>query len=152
MKSDAVSMALSDLVVAAGFVRKRDTWYRATEDLIQVLNVQKSRYGQQYYLNLGIWLKPLGEVQFPKENVCHVRIRARQLDEATRAEFEKCLDLDSGITPEERENQIRRLVDDVVLPFFARCESIAQIRQVYNSGVLKRAAVLSTAQEFLTGQ
>jgi hypothetical protein len=37
---------------AAGFAAKSGSWYRDTEETVQVINLQKSNYDDSYFLNL----------------------------------------------------------------------------------------------------
>jgi hypothetical protein len=43
-----------------GFTKKSGSWYREERDSILVANLQKSDFSDAYFINLGIWLKPLG--------------------------------------------------------------------------------------------
>lgn len=71
-----LSQALSDELLPAGFRRKGSNWTKAGEDVVAVINLQKSNYDESYFLNLGFWLVELGENAEPKEEQCHVRTRA----------------------------------------------------------------------------
>lgn len=57
-------LALEDVLGPAGFTRKGDSWYRRSEEIVEVVNLQKSQWGAQFYLNYGIWLRALGEEPF----------------------------------------------------------------------------------------
>lgn len=50
----------------AGFSKHSGSWYRDTDDVITVAELQKSQYGLQYYVNIALWLRPLGEAKTPK--------------------------------------------------------------------------------------
>lgn len=70
--------AIGKPLKAAGFKKKANTWFLNNDETIAVLNLQRSSYGPQYYINVGLWLKPLGEVDIPKEHHCHIRCRWRR--------------------------------------------------------------------------
>jgi Domain of unknown function (DUF4304) len=67
--------ALAQLLKPLGFKKLRGTWHRATADTIQVINVQGSQWGPEYYLNVGTYLRALGAEVAPPEFRCHVRSR-----------------------------------------------------------------------------
>ena len=67
--------ALAVLLKPLGFKKTRGTWHRTTEDTIQIINVQGSQWGPEYYLNVGTYLRALGEELTPPEYRCHVRAR-----------------------------------------------------------------------------
>jgi len=53
---------------AAEMTKHSGSWYRTGDDVITVLNLQKSQYSLRYYVNVGWWLRALGDAKFPKEN------------------------------------------------------------------------------------
>lgn len=63
----------------AGFVKKGQSWYFDGKDAIVVVNLQKYNFDELYFINMGIWLKALGENAFPQENLCHIYLRAEAL-------------------------------------------------------------------------
>jgi len=56
--------SIGDVLQPAGFDRKGQSWYLAGADAIVVFNLQKSDYDEVYYVNLGFWLKQLGDATF----------------------------------------------------------------------------------------
>jgi hypothetical protein len=61
------------------FKKKSRTWWRTTDDVIQVVNLQKSAYGERLYVNLGLYIRSLGSEQNPPEYRCHIRVRLERL-------------------------------------------------------------------------
>ena len=64
---------------AAGYKKKARTWWRTTADSVQVVNLQKSPYGEQVYVNLGLYVRALGTEEFPPENRCHIQARLERV-------------------------------------------------------------------------
>jgi hypothetical protein len=59
-----------------GFKKIRTTWHKTTDTLILVFNIQGSQWStEDYYINLGIYLKSLGNESAPPEYRCHIRTR-----------------------------------------------------------------------------
>ncbi len=123
----------------AGFEQKADTWYSEKEDVIQIVNVQKSNYGRKYYINIALWLKARGRLPAGKtqEYLWHVRSRWEQIiPRADCNRLERLLDLeDTSIDDENRAAEISRYVRDFILPFFERTKSLGALRDQYQSTV-----------------
>ena len=138
----------------AGFKRKSDTWYSSRHDTVLILNLQKSTFGQQYYVNLGVWLKALGENETPKENHCHVRCRWKAtMPDVDAAELERLLDLaDGSMSAAERVSRISELLNGHVLPFFAQVASLDGLRTALGSKSCRIHYVTRTAKELLGGR
>lgn len=48
-----IKAIVKDYMKTAGFRCKRNSWYRQCNDLLQIVNIQKSCWGNQYYINVG---------------------------------------------------------------------------------------------------
>jgi Domain of unknown function (DUF4304) len=68
--TNEVQIAFDALGKAAGMAKWPDNWYRSSDDMIVVVNLQKSEYGPSDYVNVGWWLRILGDAKFPKEYPC----------------------------------------------------------------------------------
>jgi hypothetical protein len=79
-----IETLVASTLKSAGYKKKARTWWRTTPDSIQVVNLQKSPYGEQVYVNLGLYVRALGNEEFPPENRCHIRAR---LERVVPAEF-----------------------------------------------------------------
>ncbi len=85
---------LNDFGSSAGFIKNSGAWYRRQGDAISVVDLQKSQYGNQYYINVGLWLLEIADERFPKEWVCHLRTRLEALlPPHEEPRLEKLLDL-----------------------------------------------------------
>ncbi|MBA1158656.1 DUF4304 domain-containing protein [Microvirga mediterraneensis] len=58
-----------------GFKRDALTWRLLTPDAVCLVNIQKSAGGGRVYVNLGILLRWIEDIQDPKEYECHLRSR-----------------------------------------------------------------------------
>jgi hypothetical protein len=99
--TNPLRLALEDALGPAGFQRKGDSWFRRTDEVVEIVNLQKSQYGPLYYLNYALWLRALGEEQFPREERCHVRMRADNIV-SSEAQLARLLDLRSDLGESER--------------------------------------------------
>jgi hypothetical protein len=143
MTDNILHAAISPELIAHGFRRHRQAWYRSTREVVQVFNLQKSQWGEQYYMNLGLWLKELGGLATPPESKCHIRIRATELPRAKA--IARLLDLDKDVPSVERSNALRAALVAHVFPFFDACSSldgIVQLREKLAPYVVSDAADL----------
>jgi hypothetical protein len=106
---NAVQKAFDRFGRAAGFEKKSGAWYRRCDEVVAVVDLQKSQYGPQYYVNVAFWLRALGEEQYPKTWKSHVQVRLGSLLTPELAERAKrLLDLDQEIPVEQRTEELCR--------------------------------------------
>jgi Domain of unknown function (DUF4304) len=76
MDVESFAAALGLQLKAHGFRKQRLNWRKDLGESIAVLNVQISPWGDRsYYVNVGVYLKVLGEELAPPHNRCHVQQR-----------------------------------------------------------------------------
>lgn len=73
--SDAVHQELKPI----GAKRKSLTWRLHGREVISVLNLQRSQYSPGFYLNVGFWIRQLGDTDTPRCEQCHVQARAEEI-------------------------------------------------------------------------
>ena|SRR5687768_5205063 len=94
-----------------GYKKSGPTWRRAKDDTLQVLNLQKSDFGDSFYLNVGLYLTALGDERRPTEYRCHVRCRAERLMPREEiAEMRGLLDFTTDVPSERRYQELRELI------------------------------------------
>ena len=144
MTNSSLLMAILDQSLREfGFKKKSSSWYRSSNDVVQVVNLQRSQYGNQYYFNCGIGIKGLGLPDFPKEQQCHIRFRAASVvPDETRSKIEAIFDLDNDdFLDDERSREALSLVEEVLLPILNRCSSKNGIIDSIKNGVFVRAMI-----------
>ncbi|WP_437923837.1 DUF4304 domain-containing protein [Sorangium sp. So ce291] len=149
-----IKLAADAALMEAQFLRKSGIWYRDTEETVLVVDVQHSNFGQQYYINLGIFVKGLSQKPTrlpPKENECHVRLRLESLmPEAEEQVRQVLLDLENeSIGFFERKQRILELVASVAVPFLSQCSTRAGICEANRNGQLDSAIVHKSVREAL---
>jgi len=82
MNKDQFSELLAPQLKKVGFRKKGRTWHRENDEVIQVFNIQGSSWDMEdFYVNLGIYLRAIGSDPRPSENHCHVQQRVpREID------------------------------------------------------------------------
>jgi len=141
-----IKLAIDATLRKAQFQRKANTWYKELDETTLVVNVQKSSFGEQYYINLGILVKGFlasrNDIVPPKETDCHIRLRVESLNPDEDEPLKQALNLENhSISPAERQERVGKLITDVALPFLLRCSTHAGIRAMYRQGGLDRALV-----------
>lgn len=117
-KKEIIKSIHKDLV-ELNYKRKTDTWYLQKSDFICVLNLQKSAWGNKYYINLGVYIKDDSSLDFPKEYQCHIRWRLTE--ETTNIQsFNKNLDFeDNSVSIKNKLKMISKAIIDVTVPLFS---------------------------------
>jgi hypothetical protein len=146
-----LSVAFGEPLRAVGFKKRRsDTWYRDSAEIISVLNLQKSNYGRQYYVNVALWIKELGDAESPPEPQCQVRCRWECLMPENERRAARLLNMDdTSLSDEKQVSEIQRLLNDYVLPFFLKVETLADLRSLYRSDAWPNCAVYKIAEDLL---
>ncbi|MCB9981965.1 MAG: DUF4304 domain-containing protein [Rhodospirillales bacterium] len=151
--SRLIREALSVPLEKAGFKKKSDTWYWGNDEVVLLLNLQKSQYGEQYYVNCGIGLKSLGAVDFPKENQGHIRFRLTTLadNEESRKSIELLFDMESSpLYNQARQAKITHLIEELVLPIFQSCSSEVGVIKAVGAGLFAKAMVHKLVKDMIT--
>lgn len=135
-----------------GFKKKASTWYRQLEGILQVVNLQKSSWGMQFYVNLCF--VPAGmEIEgmpTPKQHKCPIWIRLEAAFPEQKEEIEKVFELEaSTISEQDKAEEVVRLVNELVLPFMARMKDTFSLREAVEGGRFKNAWVNLAAQKHL---
>ena len=73
-----VQRALDPGLTAVAFRRSGQTWRRAGEFGIEVVNLQ-SVHGTHVFINLGLYINGLGNDVEPREEQCHIRARLERV-------------------------------------------------------------------------
>ncbi len=152
MNKKNLESVISDSLQLGDFRKKGMTWYRQRKESLQVLNLQKSSYGDQYYLNLCF--VPTGmEVEglpTPKEHKCPIRIRLTSIfDKDFKSEVESLLDLERESASDViREIGIRDLCKSQVIPFLDEIEKVG-LKNAIVQGRFANGAVTLAAKRFM---
>ncbi len=147
---DVIVSALVETATRYGFRGVRQTnYYRERPETICVLNLQKSSWGPQFYLNAAVWFTRLGPERRPKEYNCHIiwRVDSLLIGEQSKA-FTEALNLDHSIPDDRRSSLIKDGVDTYGFGLLARCESEEAALQIASeNGPPVRVALKARRQE-----
>jgi uncharacterized protein DUF4304 len=134
----------------AGFRRRKDTWYRSNEDTITLVNLQKSQWGGQYYVNLGIYLRDIGKATSPPEHHSHIRLRLTAIAGYASTTIEQALDLEHpGISAEQRKTTIAHALQTLALPFLSERSALPRLRELHALNQLGPVLITKVGRDLL---
>jgi hypothetical protein len=131
-----------------GFTRRGSTWSRRGDDIITMINLQKSQYGQSYYVNWGFVLFPdESTTDKPAYRDCGIAIRLGRLLAEEEKEIGWLLDLEVALDDETRSSRITSAL--VRAEQLLAIASVEDLRRRVVSGVLRGGAIDVSAQRAL---
>ena len=126
-----------------GFQCVKNAYYYFNNDLIAVIELQKSGYGNSYYINFGFLAKEIHpDLQFPKTNVCDIMGR---LPLPPHNEDVGNYDLENS-SPLFWDDILRQGVENIILP--VANEGMAKYYQLFPEAIC--SAKLAT-KKYLNG-
>lgn len=130
METAAFRKLIDVLARRHGFTKTKASWLRDMPDILFALELQRSAYGRQYYLNIKVWLKDLlgqaykvGEI--PKDSGHIFRREA--------PEFSEALDLESPLTESARNVRLNALFGEFLDPLLESLSSHEGILRCANA-------------------
>lgn len=144
----ALEAGLKPLMKELGYKKRGPAWRRYTSNAIQVLNIQGSQWGKDFYINLGVYFREIGTEDNPREVDCHIRQRLCAVVD-DRQSCNRTLSFDSGINLEERTSELRRLVSEFAIPWLEKCSGIEGARNYLLHERKSAFPVLEVAREYL---
>jgi len=146
---NALARTLDSVATYAGFSKKSGAWYLRQAQTIGIIELQKSQYGPEYYVNVALWLLALGDSQFPREHKCHIRTRLDQLFPEQEARLKQILDLDCPMDEAAREAQFRAILENHLLPVLAACSTLGGLKSGEGARLVRSSLVTIAAQKLL---
>jgi len=129
--AQTITRSINAELKLAGFKKKGSAWYFPGQDVIGVLNLQKSNYDDTFFLNLGFWIRDLGETETPRDEECHVRGRADRIwseHEPSISELLSAPEESEGM--EVRLRDIKEFVRESVIPFFGKGTTLEDLSAI----------------------
>ena len=111
-----------------GFKKKGATWHRLKSDFIQVINIQGSQWSKIFFINLGVYLKELGNEETPVEYKCHIRQRLDSLV-PDPVYMNKLCDVHSFGFGDFDRTELPKLLIEYGIPWLEKCCTVEGIKQ-----------------------
>lgn len=134
-----------------GFRKNANTWHLVFDEVIQIVNLQNSSWSKDdHYLNVGLYLRALGDELKPKVALGQIRGRPRQLFDPP---------ISTAVEDALRVNDLRKSSlheEEVLVTFFRepfkqfsdQYRTAEAIRQGIINGRFKRCGVYGTAMHY----
>lgn len=152
MSGNVVQATFDEFMKSQDFFKKGGSWYRVSDDVITVVDLQKSQYAVKYYLNVALWLRALGEVKAPKEQTCHVRTRLSRLVGSEEDRLSTLLDLDTEMVDSERREELSTFFRVHLGPLLEVVASLDGLRSSAGQKMIGAGLVVGPARQLLTAQ
>ena len=108
--------AIAPTLKAHGFKKRSATWHRTCDGFIQTFNVQGSQWSKAFYLNLGIYIRAIGDSVTPPEYDCHIRNRVSELvDDLGR--YNQLVDFENDLPADERFRELNEIIEARAIPW-----------------------------------
>jgi hypothetical protein len=149
-RRDIVQTVYDEFVAEGGLSRKSKSWYRRSEETIVVLTLNRSAYGRQYFLAVGVLLRALDADQTPKDAHCQIRSRLdRLVPAASEHRVNDLLDLQFPIDDNDRRVELLELLRTALLPLLEACSTLAGLRGAAGSVLVRNSRVTDEARAVL---
>ncbi|WP_291276172.1 DUF4304 domain-containing protein [Flavobacterium sp.] len=106
-------------------------WFKANEECLAILELQKSSFGNNYYLNIKIFIQgAFSRVYTPnkdliKSPIGHITNQIRD---------NKIFDFDNLLESDKRKIELEEFFKDVIIPFVDKTMSISGVKELEAKG------------------
>jgi len=144
MNSKELITVLDDIFIPISFKRRKNKWVRLTSELSITLYLQKSQYGNFFYLRYFFTILSID----PSGKEAHVVSGLGSQDAYHSKRIKELLDLDSEIDDKVRSSELKEYTKDIVI---AKIGSINTARELYSDFIIKYArknVVMGVASQY----
>jgi hypothetical protein len=152
MNKKGLETVIDGVLSQQGFKKRGSTWYRQNAGTLQAVDLQKSAYGGQFYVNLCFAPEGMSVegMPFPKVHKCPVWIRIGSAFADHRSQCEELFDLEQqGVAEAERTIGIQQILIQLVVPFFNQLRESNDLKLAIENGTFKGGAVTLAARKHL---
>ena len=132
-KPESVKQVVSEVVRHLGYRKSLNSnWSKNYADVIHVIGLNKSRWGLNYYLETGVWLKIFGPDESPQFYECHVQLRLDSNAGLGFGDIESALNEEDfwRMDSEERLRIISGILERAEAEFFGRAKDLQSLKDL----------------------
>jgi hypothetical protein len=124
MNRNDLENVLNIMLSSKGYAKKRRTWTKAGEGIIKIVNLQKSNFGNTFYVNFGYVINeiPLNRLFMHVFN----RISSQNPDETVL--INALFDLESDMPDEIRREQLVQILNQQLINDFDCVDSFQKLK------------------------
>lgn len=135
MDSKELKTLVNNFAEEGGFKKTYGGWIKTSREVISVIELQKSNFGNSYYLNLKFFIQGIFETTY-SINKKLVKVDCGDVFLRPPKEYEELLNLDSKIATEERRRGIHGLFVDFILPMAREASTRKGIKLLSETGMI----------------
>jgi hypothetical protein len=139
--------AIAAQLESANFVQKDQSWYLNGRDTIVVINLQKNDWDDEYFFNIRIWIKALGNYEFQDNNKWHMSHRLERLFPEDKILIRGSSSLLIGT--EQLLNDLSVFIKTKLVPFLIECTDEKKLKDYMAAGRFKLGFVRKDAKKYL---
>lgn len=109
MDKNDILRLIDEIFLPLGFKRKGNNWCFDCDELLKIVNLQKSNYGNSFYINYGYVIKGL-----PLTTTMHVQNRLAGRDKNEDKTIVDLLDLEISLLPDLRLSLLKQILMEKV--------------------------------------
>lgn len=140
--TEEIVYSIKPILKNYGFRKKGLNWFYENQSIVKIFNIQKSQFGRQIYLNIGIKIKALEpniSYTFPGSQI------GTRLDPLVNKEI---LDFENNVSLESRCTEIVRMLSSNPYGFFTLSGDNESIKKfIFETGSINN--VFLSAKEYL---
>lgn len=122
---------ISPLMKKTGFKKKGIRWFYETSETILILELQKSYFGELYYINLSIYFKEFEPIVPSLAYAEHLGIRLYEFLTNDESKYKKYLDMEEySMTYEEKIGWITNLISERAIPMLMLFKTLEKSKEV----------------------
>ena len=143
MDSKEFRKRFGEMAKSYGFKSAFGGCYKESSECIFVLELQKSYYGNQYYLNVKIYIQGVfGKKYIPDKGT--LKKYMGNIFNRQPSEYNFLFDLEFAMSDEDRIQTLKKFFDDFVVPYEAKALSVSGIRELAQE---KRILLISNVKD-----
>lgn len=130
-----------------GFSRSGSVWRRSSDELVTIVELQKSNYDRTYFVNVGFYFKSIGAEHEPPMHHCH--IQSSMEDFLTSPSDAKALLISSTEwNPSDHAAALSELFGELAKTL-TRLRSRDALGRAFQAGQFERSFVMAVAEKIL---
>ncbi len=123
MEKKELMKIIDNVLKLNGFNKKGNSWYSENDTIIKKVDIQKSKFGNNYYLNYGFILKRLELDRLEM----HIFNQLSSVNDAENKRIMELLNFENGITDERRENELKIFIEQNMVNILNKVNSETDI-------------------------
>lgn len=135
MESNDFKKLFGEIAKEYDFKRAYEGWFKEFPEIIQVLDLQKSNYGNYYYLNIKLYIQGVFGSKYVKSKQL-VKIDGGDVFLRQPDNYSNLLDLDAPLEKNERKEGLRRMFNEFIMPFSNKTTTKEEIKELHRKGDL----------------